>query len=204
MPLKGCRTDICEPRNFHFQSLHCIACLFREKRKDIQMNVCRSCGKTAPLKEQEAEFVISKEICASCRSKIAKADTARDNKKVLDSIDAPVLLMQPDPRQVSAANNKAAELFSKELPGMEGHRGGEVFDCVHAFTEAGCGKDVHCEDCGIKKAVVETFSAGGNSRGVSAELRIRKGDRVAGYVLEVTTEKVGELALLRIDRYERR
>jgi hypothetical protein len=63
---------------------------------------------------------------------------------------------------------------------------------------------VHCEDCGIKKAVVETFSAGGNSRGVSAELRIRKGDRVAGYVLEVTTEKVGELALLRIDRYERR
>jgi dienelactone hydrolase len=42
--------------------------------------------------------------------------------------------MQPDPRQVRTANKKACDLFEKELTQIEGYRGGQVFDCVHAFT----------------------------------------------------------------------
>lgn len=168
------------------------------------MKECRSCGKPHPIKEGQPELIITKGLCASCRSRIADAGPARNEKKAIDSIDAPVLLMQPNPRQVYVANNKAEIIFGKDLPGMEGHRGGEVFDCIHSFTEAGCGKDVNCADCKIKNAVVETFTGARNLSGVSTTLEVKKRGEIISYVLEVSTEKVGELALLRIDRYERR
>ncbi len=64
-------------------------------------------------------------------------------KAFLDTFDAPLLLMQPEPRRVRTANRSACCLFRKELSQVEGLRGGEVFDCEHAFTERGCGLDEH-------------------------------------------------------------
>ncbi|MGB9080706.1 MAG: hypothetical protein WCD00_05365, partial [Desulfuromonadaceae bacterium] len=86
----------------------------------------------------------------------------------IETIKAPVLLMQGNPRQVVTANRKALELFDKELREVEGHRGGQVFDCVHAFTEEGCGKDVNCEGCRIRDAIIDTFTTARSHIGVSA------------------------------------
>lgn len=61
------------------------------------------------------------------------------SSELLEAIDAPILLMQGNPRQVVSANKRALELFGKALREVENHRGGQVFDCVHSFTEAGCG-----------------------------------------------------------------
>jgi hypothetical protein len=124
--------------------------------------------------------------------------------KFLDSLAAPVLLMQPEPRQVYAANQRALKLFGKEASHVAGHRGGQVFDCIHAFTEAGCGKDVHCEGCMIKNAVVETFMTGKSFSDVATELEIRKNSETRTYHVQVSTEKLGNLALLRIDRFEQK
>lgn len=121
----------------------------------------------------------------------------------LEAIAGPVLLMQGNPRQVISANLQALVLFGKKLPEVEGHRGGEVFDCLHAFTEAGCGKDPACEDCPIKNAIVDTFVSGQPHQGVAATLQVKK---IAGNehrLVQVSTEKVGELALVRIERYDR-
>ncbi len=56
---------------------------------------------------------------------------ATDNDPMLESIDQPVLLLQENPRQVVAGNRRALELFGKTQ--VAGHRGGEVFDCLHSF-----------------------------------------------------------------------
>lgn len=128
---------------------------------------------------------------------------AKNNRNALDSIDGAVLLMQPDPRQVYTANKKAMELLGKNLRQIEGHRGGEVFDCIHSFTEAGCGKDPNCDDCKIRNAVVETFKTGKAFNRVSTRLEIKKREKMTPYLVEVSTERAGELALLRIDRYEK-
>lgn len=125
------------------------------------------------------------------------------NTGVLDAIDAPVLLMQGDPRQVLTANKKAYELFGKGLGQIEGHRGGQVFDCIHSFTEAGCGKDANCEHCKIKGAIVDTFTTGNPFDGVSTQLEIKKAEGTVAYAMQVSTQKVGDLALVRIDRYEK-
>jgi hypothetical protein len=125
-----------------------------------------------------------------------------NRREWLEAVEAPVLLMQGKPRQVVTANNRALDLFGKELSEVEGQRGGQVFDCVHSFTAAGCGKDVGCEHCAIKNAIVDTFDAATAHHGVSASLQVRKANGTDTYVLQVSTEKVGDLALVRIDRYE--
>jgi hypothetical protein len=129
-------------------------------------------------------------------------DFSPDGGKSLEAIEAPVLLMQGNPRQVVTANKRALDLFRKELHEVEGRRGGRVFDCVHSFTEAGCGKDVNCEGCKIKDAIVDTFATGNPHRGISTSLQIRQANGTNAYVLQVSTEKLGDLALVRIERYE--
>lgn len=127
---------------------------------------------------------------------------ADDREAFIDAIDAPVLVMQGNPRQVVTANRRALALFAKPLHEVEGRRGGEVFDCVHAFTEAGCGKDMNCESCAIKAAIVDTFDSATPHDGVSSGLTLRKGDGDRRGVLQVSTEKSGGLVLVRIDRYD--
>ncbi len=125
-----------------------------------------------------------------------------DSREFLEAIEAPTLLMQGNPRQVVTANQRALDLFQKELHEVEGRRGGQVFDCLHSFSEAGCGKDANCEHCKIRKAIVDTFETGNPHHGVSTVLPIRKADGTKTYVLQVSTEKLGDLASVRIDRYE--
>lgn len=122
-----------------------------------------------------------------------------DNDPALEAISQPVLLLQENPRQVVGANLHALGLFGKAQ--VAGRRGGEVFDCLHSFSEAGCGNDVHCESCAIKGAIVDTFTTGQPHRGVCATLQIKRAEGIRPFTLEVTAEKTGDMALLRIERY---
>jgi hypothetical protein len=122
------------------------------------------------------------------------------NQELLEKIDAPVLLMQGDPRQVVKANRQALRLFEKDAQQVEGRRGGEVFDCVHSFTAAGCGKDDNCAPCAIKNAIVDTFATALPHR-ATATLQVRKAGGLEYRTLRVATEKLGELALVRIEGY---
>lgn len=119
----------------------------------------------------------------------------------IEAVDAPALLMQGNPRQVITANRSALELFEKELREVEGHKGGQVFDCVHAFTEDGCGKDSNCEGCKIRDAIIDTFTTARPHKGVSTSLQIKKTCGTINYVLQVSTEMVDDLALVRIERF---
>lgn len=58
----------------------------------------------------------------------------------LEAIDAPILLMQGNPRQVVTANKRALGLFEKELQEVEGHRGGQVFDSFMRLRKTVAGK----------------------------------------------------------------
>ena len=54
----------------------------------------------------------------------------------------------------------------------------------------------------IKNAIVDTFVTANSQDGVSTELSIKKPTGTRTFVLQVSTEKVGDLALVRIDRYK--
>ena len=124
-----------------------------------------------------------------------------NHKTSLNKLDRPALLMQSNPRQVVTANEKACELFGKALSQIEGHRGGQVFDCIHAFTEAGCGLDENCENCKIKNAVVDTFTTGNSHNSVHTILDIKKQEQNIPYEIQVSTRKVDDFAIITIEKY---
>lgn len=158
---------------------------------------CASCQET--LEAAPAAERISQALCPACLEIVAKGEHAASCRAILQGIDAPILMMQSNPRQVFTANDKALALFAKPLPKAEGHRGGEVFNCIHSFTEPGCGKDANCEDCKIKAAIVATFE-GAHARDVSATLVIRQ-QQDTPYRLTISSEAVGNFALVRIDGF---
>lgn len=119
----------------------------------------------------------------------------------MSGIEAPVLLMQPDPRLVYASNDAALALFGREARETEGRRGGEVFGCIHSFTVAGCGKDVNCETCRIREGIVDTFG-GTVATGITATLVIRRDADIA-HTMTISTEPAGAYALVRIDQFEK-
>lgn len=161
--------------------------------------VCRLCGQEAAGLFREDDRAITNGICDACLSQIAGAS---DSEALLEAIDAPVLLMQGAPRQVVTANAQALALFEKALPEVEAHRGGQVFDCVHSFTAAGCGMDVNCENCAIKHAIVDTFVTSTPRRAVSVALQVKKAGGLEQRTIQVSTEKLGDLALVRIERFD--
>jgi len=121
---------------------------------------------------------------------------------ILNSRPMPTLLMQPDPRLVVTANKSALELFNKSLAEIEGKRGGQVFDCIHSFTEKGCGLDENCEDCKIKGAVLDTFATGTPHDNVRTVLDIKKEDQTIPYAMIVQTESVGDFVLITVVKYD--
>ena len=163
--------------------------------------ICIYCSASIKYPEKVNHFITS-DICSECLDSIL---THQYDLLIsfLDNIEAPILLMQPDPGQVRTANKKACELFEKDLSQIERHRSGQVFDCIHSFTEAGCERDVNCEYCKIRNSVVETFTSGKSFNGVSTVLDTKKNNIIKPYNLQIATEKVGDLALLRIDKYEK-
>lgn len=125
-----------------------------------------------------------------------------DPKTILNSRPMPTLLMQSDPRLVVTGNKSARQLFNKSLAEIEGHRGGQVFDCIHSFTEKGCGLDENCEDCKIKGAVLDTFASGNPHNNVEIVLNIKKQEGTVPYAMVVSTEKVGDFALITVIKYD--
>lgn len=131
------------------------------------------------------------------------ANTRIDNQRIfLNALELPALLFQSEPRQVITANATACDLFGKDLSQIEGFRGEQVFDCVHSFSEAGCGKDENCEDCTIKNAVVETFATGNSHYVVQTVLDVKKNDTTGPFDLQVSTERTNGFVIMTIDTYE--
>ena len=121
---------------------------------------------------------------------------------LVNSRTMPTLLMQAEPRVVVTANKSARQLFNKELSEIEGKRGGQVFDCIHSFTEKGCGLDENCKDCWIKGAVLDTFATGTPHDNVRTVLDIKKEDQTIPYAMVISTEAVGDFVLLTVVKYD--
>lgn len=136
-------------------------------------------------------------------NKLSKTNLG-NSKAFVNSFELPSLLMQTDPRQVVTANQKASELFDKTLSQIKGLRGGQVFDCIHAFTEKGCGLDPNCENCKIKNAVVDTFTSGNSHEEIHTILEVIKNNVTIPYNIKVSTKKIGEFALITISEYKKK
>ena len=140
---------------------------------------------------------VSYGICLECAN-LFLADQGVHLSAFLDALNVPVLLVDNDVR-VIGANTLALSLVQKDLPEIENHHGGDVFECIYAATPEGCGKTVHCSGCAIRIAVRDTFHSGCSHREIPAYLKCERSGQPERIGLLISTEKVNDAVLLKID-----
>ncbi|MFZ5765235.1 MAG: PAS domain-containing protein [Thermodesulfobacteriota bacterium] len=135
-------------------------------------------------------------ICPDCVRTVFRNE-AIAMSEFLNQFPLPVLLVDHDVR-VLAANRAGLHALNRKAEEVEGRLAGEVISCEHARQPEGCGRTVHCKYCTIRKTVTDTYKTGKSHVGVPAypDLHHITKERIR---FLISTEKVGEAVLLRID-----
>jgi hypothetical protein len=176
-----------------------IEAAYRQHGNEAAGSAAFLCGACQiPLLPADAPQSLPAGLCGTCQAALAMGDAGKA-RQILQTMDAPMLLMQPEPRLVFTANDRALALFGRTLDEAEAHRGGEMFGCIHSYSTDGCGKDANCDDCRIKAAIVSGFTG---TASAETTLTIRGSGGDLPYTLAVSAEKAGSYALVRIDRFE--
>lgn len=161
--------------------------------------VCSWCRKDLGPAGSElgTEDAITHGICGNCAKRLCSG-TGESLQAFLDRLGVPVLLMEMEPR-VRTANKDACVLLGKSLPEIQGQMGGDVIECIHAKNPGGCGQQVHCKSCTIRNCVLETFTTGKSFVRIPAYPDIQLFGETKTMRFLVSTERVGNVVLLRID-----
>jgi hypothetical protein len=164
--------------------------------------VCAWCGKDMGelASDLYPQDIISHGLCKDCETGLF-AQMGMPLGDYLDGLGAPVVVVDAT-GTISTANKQARELLQKGLPDIEGYKGGDVFECVHAQEPGGCGETIHCSGCTIRRAVMDTLETSQSHLKVPAYLNREGADGVAKIRFLISTEKVGTVVLLRMDAVE--
>jgi hypothetical protein len=161
--------------------------------------VCAWCGVDLGEAETErsAQDIISHGLCEECAHHLF-AQMGMPLRQYINGLGAPVAVVDAN-GVVKTANLQASELLQKALASIEGYKGGDVFECAHASLPGGCGQTVHCSGCTIRRTVMHTFDTGQSCLNTPAYLNRTASGGVERLELLISTEKVGDVVLLRID-----
>lgn len=140
---------------------------------------------------------ISHGICDSCFRKIV-AEDSESLVEFLDSIKNPVFIVGDDVR-VLAASEAGKKLVGKDIDHIKNHLGGEVFECAYSKLPGGCGRQIHCKNCVIRNAVMETLDTGKPQYKIPAKLNHGEVGDISKVQFYISVEKKGNSVLLRID-----
>ena len=161
--------------------------------------ICAWCNSEldAVHEKNQPKDIITHGICAFCQEKILGPNKV-EWLEFLDSLDVPVVVLDAT-GAVETANMAAREILQKELPAIVGLAGGVVFDCMYSVLPEGCGKTVHCSGCTIRNTVMDTFQSGKSHLEVQAPLMYGTSGTNREISFLISTEKVKDVVLLRID-----
>jgi len=162
--------------------------------------VCAWCGKelTPPAAEPVPADEVSHGMCDECAHHLF-AQLGMPLVEYLDGIQAPIMIVDPDGR-VQAANRQASTFLQKDPQAMEGELGGDVFECAYSTLPGGCGNTKYCSGCTIRGAVTETLETGHSLERVPVILNRRAGREIVEVPMLISTEKAGDVVLLRVDQ----
>lgn len=161
-------------------------------------SVCAWCkSDIGEIKEDHESFEITHGICDKCVKNLL-SENSKSMHEFLDSLAVPVVVIEPGVK-VRTGNKYAKILLGKELSEIEDTRHGDIIECVHSHAPGGCGSDVHCKSCVIRNTVTKTFDTGKSFTNIPAYPDIEILSKVKSMCFTISTEKVGEFVLLRID-----
>lgn len=155
-------------------------------------------GSPEDFKDRQ-NYPITHGICADCRVFAFGQGEETSFQSYINNLASPVVLVN-DQGTVTSGNTAALGMLSKTLQQISGLPGGNVFECAYASLPQGCGRTEHCGGCTIRNAVMNTHSNGKPQSKILVKLfqRSPSGEAIAT-ALHISTEKLGEVVLLRID-----
>lgn len=164
---------------------------------------CAWCGRDLDeaKEERSAEGRVTHGICPQCRSRL-ETGTGVPIEEFLASLEEPVLLIDAD-HTVGMMNQAVLELLGENGKSFVGERTGTVFECENAHLPGGCGLTVHCSGCTIRQAVSYTHHTGEPKLNVPATLRVVDDAGLNDADLMISTARIGNRVLLKIDRFEK-
>jgi len=162
--------------------------------------ICAWCQKETAVKKSQSgsdDAPISHGICPDCARKVLSY-RAEPLRSFLDRFSDPVFFINAE-GQIITANKAAFSVLEKQSKEVEGQLGGDVFDCRYADLPGGCGNTIHCKTCTIRTNVTDTLQSGRSHIRVPAypDLHHMTGEKKIRFL--ISTEKVGDAVLLRID-----
>lgn len=163
--------------------------------------ICAWCnidlGSSSTFDESE-DAPITHGICGDCARNTLQSFHGKRLRSFLNQFSTPVFLVTSEGRIVTG-NSMAFSLLQKEPEEVDGLLGGDAFDCSYADLPGGCGKTVHCKTCTIRITVLDTLQSGRSNIRVPAypDLHHMTGEKRIRFL--ITTERIGETVLLRID-----
>jgi PAS domain-containing protein len=136
-------------------------------------------------------------ICETCAGEHF-GSPGQSLTEFLDTLELPVLVVN-EAGLVQLANTPARRMLGKDPGQIAGRPGGDVFECVFAALPAGCGHTLHCKGCVIRRTVMGTMETGQPQHRVPATQRLRTEGGVRAIDFHISTERVADFVLLRID-----
>lgn len=161
--------------------------------------ICAWCKKELEDDNRSDDAEVTHGICEHCRVSLLSSYAPRDIHKFLSFFSLPVMMLDSDCRVVSA-NQSALELTGKTLDEISNVLAGNVMSCKHAHLEGGCGQTVHCVACTIRDSVIKTYQTEKPLHQIPAKLSSENSREKTEIDFLISTEKLGEVVLLRIDK----
>jgi len=161
--------------------------------------VCGWCGAELGTRESDVHpaDAITHGVCPECAHHLF-SQMGLPMREYLNGLAAPVAVVDETGRVVTA-NAMARELLHKELEEIEGLAGGDVFECAYARLPEGCGNTIHCSGCAIRRTVMATHETGQGRLHEPATLYAGPQEDITPVDLLISTEKAGDIVLLRVD-----
>ena len=141
---------------------------------------------------------ISHGICPSCKDYFLSGRRPTLDE-FLNRLAVPVLVVDAQ-GVILLANQHALDILGKDLNKVQGYKGGDAMECGYARLPGGCGKTEHCKACTIRNSVMETSNTGQSLLRVPAYLNRRTDDGTVRIKFLISTQKVDDMVLLRIDQ----
>lgn len=136
-------------------------------------------------------------VCSQC-AQVIMIDSGRYLTSYLDTMEEPVILVGDDVRVISA-NQAAKIMLNKNEESIQDRLGGDLFECAHACLEGGCGKTEYCGSCLLRNSITDTMRTGCSHLRVPASLNHGTLDFRVIVNYRISTEKVEDKVLVRID-----
>ncbi len=140
---------------------------------------------------------ISHGVCPECLH-LFMAGTGQPIVDFLDSLPGIIYVIDRDGRFIGA-NTLGQKHASKKMDFSEKWLSGEVFECHHSKLPGGCGQTIHCKACTIRQAVTKTAETGISCIEVPAHMDLGEITDVKTTRFIISTEKVNDVVMLRID-----